>query len=175
MRAVQTLAVWNIQGRTDNDLPGHRPITDTERIRVMVDNGYNSSRAQLDSIRNEVEVQRLQILAERQLVEQKQAELEYEKQQLETEKQEFEEKGARAVAGTAGQALLVEEEVKRRLKEEKAREEYEKNAIEQGGIDHDLRALQTFSELRDRQEINYDHVTDEDALADSMLVAENLD
>ena len=29
MRAVQTLAVWNIQGRTDNDLPGgDSPITD---------------------------------------------------------------------------------------------------------------------------------------------------
>lgn len=30
------------------------------------------------------------------------------------------------VSATAGQQLLVEEEVKRRLKEEKAREEYEK-------------------------------------------------
>ena len=30
MRAVQTLAVWNIQGRADNDLPGgDNPITDT--------------------------------------------------------------------------------------------------------------------------------------------------
>ena len=32
------------------------------------------------------------------------------------------------VAATAGQAMLVEEEVKRRLREEKARQEYEKNA-----------------------------------------------
>ena len=30
MRVVQTLAVWNIQGRADNDLPGgDAPITDT--------------------------------------------------------------------------------------------------------------------------------------------------
>ena len=49
------------------------------------------------------------------------------------------------VAATAGQAMLVEEEVKRRLKEEKARMEYEKNAEKQGGIDHDLAALKTFN------------------------------
>ena len=81
MQTVQTLAAWNTQGRTDNDLPGGgRPITDADRVRVMIDSGFNSSRAQMDKIRNEVEVQRLEILAERQLVEQKQADLEYEKQ-----------------------------------------------------------------------------------------------
>ena len=46
--------------------------------------------------------------------------------------------------------------------------------MEAGGIDHDLRALQTFQELRDRQEVNYENVTDEDALADSMLAAEDI-
>ena len=46
--------------------------------------------------------------------------------------------------------------------------------MEAGGIDHDLRALQTFQELRDRQTINYDNVTDEDALADSMIAAEDI-
>lgn len=57
------------------------------------------------------------------------AEIEFQKQQLEAEKKEFEQNGARKVAATAGQAMLVEEEVKRRLKEEKAREEYEKQTV----------------------------------------------
>jgi len=47
---------------------------------------------------------------------------------LNQEKQNFEANGAKLVAATAGQALLVEEEVKRRLKEEKSRQEYELNA-----------------------------------------------
>jgi len=54
------------------------------------------------------------------------------------------------VAATAGQALLVEMEVKKRLKEEKDREEFIRQQKEQGGIDHDLRALQTFAEMRKR-------------------------
>lgn len=76
--------------------------------------------------------------------------MEYEKHHLSQEKQEFDAKGAKLVAATAGQALLVEEEVKRRLKEEKSRQEYELNAQKAGGMDHDLRALQTFAELRER-------------------------
>lgn len=42
-------------------------------------------------------------------------------------------------------------------------------------MDHDLRALQTFKELRERTEVNYDSVTDEDALADAMMAADDLD
>jgi len=71
--------------------------------------------------------------------------------------------------------MLVEEEVKRRLKEEKAREEFAKSAAAQGGIDNDLRALQTFHELRERTKVNYENVTDEDALADSMLAVESME
>lgn len=58
---------------------------------------------------------------------------------------------------------------------ERAREEFNQQAIEAGGVDHDLRALQTFQEMRDRQSINYENVTDEDALADAMLAADSLD
>ena len=79
------------------------------------------------------------------------------------------------MAATAGQQLLVETEVKKRLKEEKDRAEYERKAREAGGVDHDLRALQTFQELRERQVVNYENVTDDDALADAMLAAETLD
>jgi hypothetical protein len=99
----------------------------------------------------------------------------FEREQLNREKAEFESKGAKMVAATAGQALLVEEEVKRRLREEKAREEYEKNAAKSGALDHDLRALNTFNELRERTKINYENVTDDDALADAMIAAGDLD
>lgn len=79
------------------------------------------------------------------------------------------------MAATAGQQLLVEEEVKRRMKEEKRREEFERQAKEKGGVDHDARALATFLELRERMEVNYENVTDDDALADAMLAADSLD
>lgn len=42
-------------------------------------------------------------------------------------------------------------------------------------MDHDLRALQTFAELRNRQKVNYENVTDDDALADAMIAAGELD
>jgi len=47
--------------------------------------------------------------------------LEFDRDHLDKEKKEFDEQGAKHVAATAGQALLVEMEVKRRLKEEKDR------------------------------------------------------
>lgn len=65
--------------------------------------------------------------------------------------------------------------MKRRLREEKARMEYEEKAKSAGGIDHDLKALQTFAELREHTRINYENVNDDDALADAMMAAEDLD
>lgn len=129
----------------------------------------------MDQIRNEVEVKRLELLQERELIEAQKSELEYEKHNLNQEKQQFEANGAKLVAATAGQALLVEEEVKRRLKEEKARQEYEQNALKAGAMDHDLRALQTFAELRERQSVNYENVTQDDALADALIAADGID
>lgn len=64
------------------------------------------------------------MVAERQLIDVQRSELEFEKEHHGNEKKEFEANGAKLVAATNGQALLVEEEVKRRLKEEKAREEF---------------------------------------------------
>ena len=87
---------------------------------------------------NDIEVQRLELVAERQLIDVQRTELEFEKEHHENEKKEFDTNGAKLVAATNGQALLVEEEVKRRLKEEKAREDFQKKAIEAGGIDADL-------------------------------------
>ena len=141
----------------------------------MINRGFNSTKDSIDVIRNEVEVERLELLTQSQLIEQQKSELAFEQTKLATEKSEFEKNGARTVAATAGQALLVETEVKKRMKEEKDREEYERKAREAGGVDHDLRALQTFQELRERQVVNYENVTDDDALADAMLAAETLD
>ena len=69
-------------------------------------------------------MQRLQLLADRQLLETQKAELAYDREQLEHDKKEHAKSGGKMVAATAGQALLVELEVKKRLKEEKDREEY---------------------------------------------------
>ena len=107
----------------------------------MINRGFNSTKDSIDVIRNEVEVERLELLTQSQLIEQQKSELAFEQTKLATEKSEFEKNGARTVAATAGQALLVETEVKKRMKEEKDREEYERKAREAGGVDHDLRAL----------------------------------
>lgn len=66
-------------------------------------------------------------------------------------------------------------EVKRRLKEEKDRQDYEQNAKKQGGLDHDVRALRTFQELMERKVVDYENATEDDALADAMKAAYNLD
>ena len=175
MQGVSVLAAWNVKGRSEHDSSrGASSITPQDRVNAMVDTSFNTTKVHLDELRNEVEVARLQVLAEKQLIEAQQSELAFEQEQLAQEKKEFEVSGAKHVAATAGQALLVEEEVKRRLKEEKAREEYEKNAQAAGGMDHDLRALQTFTELRNRQTVNYENVTEDDALADAMLAAEEI-
>ena len=90
----------------------------------MIDSGFSSAKAHLDKIRNEVEVQRLELLAEKQLIEAQKSELHYDREHLEEEKREHSANGGKIVAATAGQALLVELEVKKRLKEEKDREDY---------------------------------------------------
>ena len=140
----------------------------------MINTSFDDTHTHIDQIRNEVQVHRLELLAERQLIEAHRSELEFDKESLASDKAAYAETGAKLVAATAGQALLVEMEVKKRLKEEKAREEYERKAREAGGIDHDLRALETFKQLRDRLTINYEEVTDDDALADAMMAAEEL-
>jgi hypothetical protein len=115
-------------------------------------------------------------LQEKELIEHKKAELEYERAHLHKEKEEFEKSGAKKVAATAGQALLVEMEVKRRLKEEKDREEYAAQAKKQGGIDHDVRALNTFKELMvTKGDFDGVNATEDDALNDALKAAGGID
>lgn len=96
-------------------------MSNEERVRVMIDTGFSSAKAHLDKIRNEVEIARLEIMAERQAIDAQKSELHYDREQLEEEKREHDKSGAKVVAATAGTALLVELEVKKRLKEEKDR------------------------------------------------------
>ena len=39
-----------------------------ERVRVMIESGYQDTRAHIDKIRNEIEVTRLELLTERNLL-----------------------------------------------------------------------------------------------------------
>jgi len=107
----------------------------------MINSSFEATHNNIDQIRNEVQVHRLELLAERQLIEAHRSELEFDKETLASDKAAYADSGAKLVAATAGQALLVEMEVKKRLKEEKAREEYERKAREAGGVDRDLMAL----------------------------------
>ena len=69
MRAITSLSAWHKEGRPaapDPLIEGHSH--DKERVRVMVDSGFGQAKANQDKIRNEVEVQRLQLLADRQLL-----------------------------------------------------------------------------------------------------------
>lgn len=121
---METLAAWNAQGRKrpdGDDAALDEVQRNDKRVTKMIVHGYADTQAHISQIRNEIEVQRLELLAERQYLETQRAEMDYEKNNLDREKKEFEEKGAKLVAATAGQALLVENEVKRRLKEEKDR------------------------------------------------------
>ena len=70
--------------------------------------------------------------------------------------------------------LAIEEEVKKRMKEERDRKEYAKTARKSQGADLEMRALQAFMDLRNKTEINLENVTDDDALADAMRAAQSL-
>ena len=58
MRTVSTLTAWNAQGRAG-------PQSDDNRVKGMIDEGYSATRSHIDQIRNEIEVHRLELLAER--------------------------------------------------------------------------------------------------------------
>jgi len=61
--ALSALAAWRIKGRTEEDVA--RPITLQERVKVMIESSFNTTKASIDSIRNEIEVERLQLLSQR--------------------------------------------------------------------------------------------------------------
>ena len=90
-----TLAAWNVQGRPIG-------VSNDDRVRSMIDSAFNDTFTHIDTTRNDIEVQRLELLAERQLIEAQNSELQFEKEQHESEKKDFEANGARLVAATAG-------------------------------------------------------------------------
>ena len=60
MQGMQNLAAWHVQGRASDDIPGGaKGISDDEKVKAMIDSGYSGTRAHIDRIRNEIEVQRL--------------------------------------------------------------------------------------------------------------------
>ena len=71
MQAISVIAVWNAKGRNE------RYITVQDRINAMIESSFNTSKAHIDQIRNEIEVQRLELLTERQNIEVEKAELSF--------------------------------------------------------------------------------------------------
>ena len=90
----------------------------------MITQGFETTNARIEEIRKEIELDRLKLLNERNELELKEATLKQESDAFEQRKEEHPELlgaavGLAAGAGEKGMELLIEEEVKRRLKEEK--------------------------------------------------------
>lgn len=77
-------------------------MSSEERVRVMVDTSFQSQKAQMDKIRNEVEIQRLELLAERQAIDAAKSELHFDREHLEEDKRDHNKNGGKLVAATAG-------------------------------------------------------------------------
>ncbi len=89
---VLAISAFNAAGRATNDTlenVGPKPIP------KMIDHAYIETKRSIEVLRNEIEVNRLEILQERELIEQKKAEIEYERTHLDKEKAEFEKNGAK--------------------------------------------------------------------------------
>ena len=69
MQAISAIATWNAKGRNK------RHITVQDRINVMVESSFNTTKAHIDQIRNEIEVKRLELLTEKQNIDVEKAEL----------------------------------------------------------------------------------------------------
>lgn len=155
-----------------------------DSVKLMLDQGFETTKDGIEKIRKDIEIDRLKLLDERTELEIKEANLKREEELFEQKKEEHPELVGAAVglaagtlaggAGEQGMELIIEEEIKRRLKEEKDKQEYEENAKSQVGTDLEVKALETFVELRARTTVNLDNVTDDDTLADAMKAAETL-
>ena len=89
-----------------------------EQIRAIIERDFDDSKQKIDEIRQEIQVERLRNCDEKQQIDQREAELKLEREKLTKERKEFEENGGvKKVAPTQGLGLIVEEEVKRRLKD----------------------------------------------------------
>lgn len=54
---IKNMAAWRVKGRTEDDIV--KPISLMDRVKVMIESSFNATKASIDNIRNEVEVQRL--------------------------------------------------------------------------------------------------------------------
>lgn len=81
---------------------------------------------------------------------------------------------AGAAAGGKGMEMLIEEEVRRRMKEEKDKADLKEAQAKASGVDLELKALETFVMLRSQTTIDLNNVSDDDSLADAMKAAMDL-
>ena len=145
----------------------------------MITQGFETTNARIEEIRKEIELDRLKLLNERNELELKEATLKQESDAFEQRKEEHPELlgaavGLAAGAGEKGMELLIEEEVKRRLKEEKDKRDLQEAQAKTQGVDLELKALETFVMLRSQTKIDLNNVSDDDSLADAMKAAVDL-
>ena len=60
-----------------------------DRVKFMIESGFNATKAHIDQIRNEIEVKRLELLTERQTIDGDKAELDFRTDRFLAEKKEF--------------------------------------------------------------------------------------
>ena len=151
-----------------------------QSVKLMLDQGWQSTNDHIAEIRKEIEIERLRLLDERNELELKAAYIKKDIESFEKKKAEHPELlgyvGAAAglAAGEKGTMMLIEEEVKRRFKEEETKKEIEDMKAKEEGVDLELKTLQTFMELRNKTKIDLNNVTDDDSLGDAMKAADTL-
>ena len=112
----------------------------------MLDQGWQSTNDRIADIRKDIEIDRLKILDEKNELELKEAHLNNESARIEKLKAEHKELfgaqvGLAAGAGEKGLELLIEEEVKRRIKVEDDKKEIEALRAKEEGVDLELKTL----------------------------------
>lgn len=89
MRSIQTLAAFNAQGRSFDDVfqgdlevqhnKGKGNDNRGRTVDQMIQEGFKHAKDHIDEIRNEIEVQRLELIQERDLMSAKRSEMDFEK------------------------------------------------------------------------------------------------
>ena len=75
MQAIQTVASMHVQGRAQLEQEiGAPQMTPQDKIKVCIESSFNNAKSQIDQMRNEVEVHRLQLVQERQAIDADKAE-----------------------------------------------------------------------------------------------------